>query len=427
MKIRRQWSQAVHTARGNVAPDGVDFLMPLSCDSPRRVAVVITSRASYARIRSVLTAITQHDDLELQLVLGASLLLERYGMAANIIEADGFSPDARVYMVLEGERPITMAKTTGLGIIELATVLSNLQPDIVLTVADRFETLATAVAASYMNLPVAHVQGGELTGSIDDKVRHAVTKLSDLHFVASETAARRVVQMGEPRASVHVTGCPSIDLAALVRAGGRHPREFASSYSGVGPDLDFDQPYLVALQHPVTTEYERSLLQVGDTLDAVERLDMQTLWFWPNPDAGSDLLSKGLRVFREQGRGRRIHFLKNAPPEEFLSLVANAKCVVGNSSVGIRECAYLGVPVVNVGERQRGRDRGLNVVDVEHDAAQIADAVRRQAEHGPYASSDIYGDGQAGIRIAEVLAKDRCQVGAEFVDLPFTEVNWGDG
>jgi len=385
---------------------------------PRRVAVVVTSRASYARIRSVLSAIQQHPALELQLILGASVLLERYGTAASVIEADGFTPDARVYMILEGERPITMAKTTGLGVIELATVFSNLRPDVVLTVADRYETLATAVAASYMNLPVAHVQGGEVTGSIDDKVRHAVTKLSDTHLVANAAAARRVMQMGERADSVHITGCPSIDLASLVRASGRHPREFESAYAGVGPGLNLDRPYLIVLQHSVTTDYARGQVQIGETLEAVEWLDIPTLWFWPNPDAGSDLVSKGLRVFREQGRGQHVHFVKNLHPEEFLSLVMHAQCVVGNSSVGIRECSYLGVPVVNIGDRQRGRERGPNVVDVDYDSAEIVAAVEVQAQRGPFDSSDVYGDGHAGDRIAEALVSMSGAVGAEFVDAP---------
>src|ERR687897_2268753 len=165
-------------------------------NAKRKICVVVTARPSYSRIRSALRAIQDHPDLELQLVVAASALLERYGSAIQAIEHDGFIPAARVYMVLEGENLVTSAKSTGLGLVELATVFDNLQPDAVVTVADRYETLATAVAASYMNLPVVHVQGGEVTGSIDEKVRHAVTKLSNLHFVTTREAARRVVQMG---------------------------------------------------------------------------------------------------------------------------------------------------------------------------------------------------------------------------------------
>src|SRR3982751_6798197 len=176
----------------------------------RKVCVVVTARPSYSRIKTALRAIQQHPDLELQLVVAASALLDRYGTAVNYIEGDGFPIAARVYMVLEGENPASMAKTTGLGMLELATVFDNLKPDIVVTVADRLETLATAVAASYMNIPVVHVQGGEVTGSIDEKVRHAVTKLADLHLVSTRGAGENVKRMGEETRKVFVTGCPSI-------------------------------------------------------------------------------------------------------------------------------------------------------------------------------------------------------------------------
>src|SRR4051794_28303335 len=172
----------------------------------RRVCVVITARPSYSRIKTALEAIREHPDLELQLVVAASALLDRYGNAIQQIEADGFHIDAHVYMVLEGENPTSMAKTTGLGLLELATVFDNLHPDVVVTIADRYETLATSVAAAYMNLPLAHVQGGEVTGSIDEKVRHAITKLADLHLVSTELAAGRVMRMGEDPESVHITG-----------------------------------------------------------------------------------------------------------------------------------------------------------------------------------------------------------------------------
>src|SRR6187397_229662 len=184
----------------------------------RKICVVVTARPSYSRIRTALHAIKQHPDLQLQLVVAASALLDRYGNAVQSIERDGFPIAARVYMVLEGENLVTSAKSTGLGLGELATVFDNLKPDAVVTVADRYETLATAVAASYMNIPLVHVQGGEVTGSIDEKVRHAVTKLSNVHLVSTKLAAERVIRLGEEPAAVVVTGCPSIDIAAEVAA-----------------------------------------------------------------------------------------------------------------------------------------------------------------------------------------------------------------
>jgi len=293
----------------------------------------------------------------------------------------------------------------------LATVFDNLRPDVVVTIAGRDETLATAVAASYMNIPVAHVQGGEVTGSIDEKVRHAVTKLSNLHFVATEKAAERVVRMGEEPATVFVTGCPSIDLAASILEQPALDFDPFLKYGGVGPISDLSSGYLVVMQHPVTTEYAEAREQVVETLCAVRDLGVAALWFWPNVDAGSEGVSKGIRAFRERERAPNIHFFKNMWPEDFLRLVYNSRCIVGNSSVAVRECAFLGVPAVNVGAREGGRERGGNVIDVDHNRNAIAEAVRRHLANGRYPSDPIYGDGQAGQRIADVLASVALKIG----------------
>ncbi len=371
----------------------------------RKVCVVVTARPSYSRIKTALKAIEEHPNLELQLVVAASALLERYGSAVRNIEEDGFKVCARVYMVLEGENLAAMAKTTGLGLLELATVFDNLKPDVVVTVADRYETLATAVAASYMNIPVAHVQGGEVTGSIDEKVRHSVTKLSDLHLVSSRKAAERVIKMGEDPGSVHVTGCPSIDLAATILDDPRLDFDPLEKYGGVGSPLDLSNGYLVVMQHPVTTEYEQARKHVFETLHAVRQLNMPTLWFWPNVDAGSDGTSGGIRAFREIQRPNNIHFFKNMEGMDFLRLLYNSRCLIGNSSVGVRECSYLGVPVVNIGSRQAGRDRGTNLLDVNYDCCEIVGAVKHHMGNGRYPHDTIYGDGRAGTRISQVLAQ----------------------
>lgn len=370
----------------------------------RKVCVVITARPSYSRIKTALHAIRAHPDLELQLVVAASALLERYGTVVSYMEQDGLDIAARVHMVLEGGHPAAMAKTTGIGLIELATVFENLQPDAVLTVADRFETMATAVAAAYLNIPIVHVQGGEITGSIDEKVRHAVTKLADLHLVASRAAARRVMRMGERPAAVHVTGCPSIDLAAEVLASPGLDFDPFEKYGGVGERFDLARGYVVVMQHPVTTEYREARRHVTETLHAVRDIGLPTLWFWPNVDAGSEGTSKGIRAFRELERPANVHFFKNMAPLDFLRLLLNCRCLVGNSSVGIRECAFLGVPTVNIGSRQAGRDRGRNVVDVDYDRERIAWGMRQHLDHGRYPSDAIYGDGHAGERIARLLA-----------------------
>ena len=371
----------------------------------RKVCVVVTARPSYSRIKTALKAIQENPELELQLVVAASALLDRYGTAVNYIEKDGFDIAARVYMVLEGENLASMAKTTGLGLLELATVFDNLRPDVVVTIADRYETLATAVAASYMNIPVAHVQGGEITGSIDEKVRHSVTKLADLHFVCTKKAAERVIRMGEDKAAVFLTGCPSVDLAAEVLPDPALNFDPFEKYGGVGNHLDLSRGYLVVMQHPVTTEYQLSRQHVLETLYATREVDLPTLVFWPNVDAGSDGTSNGIRTFRELEKPTNIHFFKNMMPTDFLRLICNSRCLIGNSSVGIRECSYLGVPVVNIGSRQSGRERGKNVTDADYDRVGIEKAIRRHLSNGRYKNDLLYGDGHAGERIANLLSE----------------------
>jgi len=371
----------------------------------RKVCVVVTARPSYARIKSVMAVIKERPDMQLQLVVAASALLERYGSAVEYMRADGFEPDEMVYMVLEGENLVTTAKSTGLGIVELATVFDNLKPDIVISVADRYETIATAIAASYSNIPLAHVQGGEVTGSIDEKVRHAVTKLADLHFVANEDAEQRVIKMGEDPEKVYVTGCPSIDLVDRVKkVKNNNYNPFELVQGGVGKPFDPMENYLVVMQHPVTTEYDDAFKQINQTLKAINQLRLPTFWFWPNVDAGSDRISKGIRMFREKNDIPFVYFFKNMAPEDFLRLLINSKCLIGNSSSGIRECSYLGIPVVNIGDRQIGRLRGKNVIDVNYSTNAIIKSVKKQLQNGTYPSEMIYGDGKAGQKIAELLA-----------------------
>lgn len=371
--------------------------------SRRKIAVVITARPSYSRVKTVLQAIKEHPSLELQLIVAASALLDRYGSAINYMEKDGFEVAARVFNVLEGENLTAAAKTTGIGILELSTVFDNLKPDIVVTVADRFETMATAISASYMNIPLAHIQGGEVTGNIDEKVRHAITKLADYHFVASESAAKRVIQLGEDPASVFNTGCPSIDIAQQVKKRNGLSFDPYEKYGGVGSKPALDKGYLVVMQHPVTTEYQDSRKHIEATLRAVQQLNLPTLWFWPNVDAGADGTSSGIRSYRERYEMENVHFFKNMEGDDFLNLLDQSLCLIGNSSVGIRECSFMGIPVVNIGSRQNRRDRGSNVIDVDYDENEIAQAVQRTIASGNRTPSAVYGGGDAGKKIADLL------------------------
>ena len=371
----------------------------------RKVCVVVGSRANYSSIKSVMRAVQDHSDLQLQVIAGASALLDRFGAVVDTVEADGFQVDAKVHMIIEGENPTTMAKSTGLGLLELPTVLENLQPDLVVTVGDRFETMATAIAAAYMNIPLAHTMGGEISGTIDESIRHAVTKLSHIHFPANQGAADRIIRMGEDPSTVHVVGCPRIDLVAeITDENNRLPERAWLEYEGVGGHINLDEPFLLVSQHPVTTEYGDGERQVTETLMALNDLQMPTIMLWPNVDAGSEDVSRGMRKFREHYEHDYMRFYKNFSVETYVRLMKRCACKVGNSSAAIREGPFLGMPAVNIGTRQIDRERGLNVIDVDYDRAQIVAAIKKQIQHGPYPSELIYGDGHAGKRIAEILA-----------------------
>ena len=369
----------------------------------RRVCVVVGSRANYASIKTAMRAIAAHDDLELQLVLGASAILDRYGPVSDVVRADGFTPDAQVYMLVEGENPTTMAKSTGLGLLELPTIFEQLRPDVVLTVGDRFETMATTLAATYMNLALAHTMGGEVSGNIDESIRHAVTKFAHLHFPACEDAHERIIRMGEEPARVHNVGCPRIDLVSEILSQDIDVGDILAR-EGVGAAVDVEKPFLLVSQHPVTSEYGSGERQITETLAAVQSMGLPAIVLWPNADAGADDVSRGIRKFRERNPAEPFHFVKNLPPDIYVPLMARTVCLVGNSSSAIREGAYIGTPAVNIGSRQSRRQRGSNVVDAKYERSSIAAAIRERVKRGRCSSEPIYGDGKAGERIADILA-----------------------
>jgi len=373
----------------------------------KKICVVVTARPSYSRVRSVLEALREHDDIELQIVAAASFVANKFGEAVKVLKEDGFVPNWTINTLLEADSASTAAKSTGLQTIEMASAFQNLQPDMVLTVADRYETISTAIAASYANIPLVHLQGGEVTGNIDEKVRHAITKMADIHLVCNDDAYQRVLKLGENPEMVFNVGCPSIDIAKEVlddKAGWESFTPF-EKYVGVGREIDVNSPYIVVMQHPVTTSIETSRDDILTTLHAVKVIGMPTIVMWPNPDSGTEGTAEGIRRFRELEKPENFYFFKNIRPGDFLRMLLKSKCLIGNSSVGIRECSFLGVPVVNIGNRQQDRKRGANVVDVSCDQTAILKAVRQQIDHGHYPSEHIYGNGKSGENAADILCR----------------------
>jgi len=373
----------------------------LNSNTQRKVCVVVASRANYARIKYLLKAINEDNRLKLQLIVGASALLYKFGRAVDIMAQDGFEPDWRIHYLVEGENLTTQAKSTGMGIIELSTAFGELEPDVVVTVADRYETMATAIAASYLNIPLAHVQGGEVSGNIDDKVRHAITKLSYLHFPSTKKSAERIIKMGEDPERVFLTGCPALDIVHHIDKA-LLPKEYFAE-KGTGIPFDPGKEYILILQHPVTTSFGDGTEQMRETLAAAKDIPMTKLLLWPNADAGSDDVSKAIREFHEANRDANFSYHINFSPEVYANLLANASCLVGNSSSFIREGSFLGTPAVIVGDRQEGREHGANVTFAGYDRKDILSKIQAQIKHGRYPSEKIFGTGCAGERIAKHL------------------------
>jgi UDP-hydrolysing UDP-N-acetyl-D-glucosamine 2-epimerase len=369
----------------------------------RRISFPITSRAYYGRSQLLIRKLHAHPAIDLHLMLGGSILLDKYSRhIADDIERGGFTISTSYFNVIEGGNHVAMAKTACLTALEFTNGLHSLDPDVVVICGDRFEQLAIAMAAAYLNKTIAHIEGGDVTGSIDESVRHAITKLAHIHFVTNADAERRLLAMGEDPRYVFNTG--SLDVEVAARAAKTIGNERVNGY-GVGHRVDVTQPFLMVIQHPVTTEADnRPHLEA--TMRAVAAVNMPTIWFWPNPDAGTGEMAESLRHFREHHEAitEKIRFITNVPVEEFIALLNLTSCLVGNSSAGIKECSYLGTPVVNVGARQQGRLNGEHVMHVPYDANSIADAVRAQLRHGRYAPSHIYYKPDVSERMVDVLA-----------------------
>tara|TARA_B100001559_G_scaffold279623_1_gene252252 strand:- start:42 stop:1061 length:1020 start_codon:yes stop_codon:yes gene_type:complete len=328
------------------------------------------------------------------------MVSNKYGEAEKDLQKLGIKSNWRLPCLFDDHDIVSQPNTTANLILQLTSIFHNNRPDAVVSVADRYETIATAIASSYMNIPLIHLLGGEVTGNIDEKVRHAITKLSDIHLVANKDSYNRIKKLGEDPKKIFVTGCPSIDIA---KESIKHDLK-KIKLDGVGNEIDLSKDYCVVLQHPDTSRFDRSRNDINCILKAMKKINYQTVWFWPNPDAGTSQLSEGIRSFREIEKIKNVYFIKHLRDLDFLCLLKNSKCLIGNSSVGIRECAYLGIPVVNIGDRQKNRLRAENVIDVELNISAIINSIEKQLKKS-YKPSIIYGDGNSGKKISDILSE----------------------
>ena len=367
----------------------------------RKVCVVLVDRANYGRLKPVMQAIADHPGLELQTLAAGTMVLERFDQPVRVVRDDGFAVDGEVYIELEGSTPATMAKSLGFGVVEFASEFQRLKPDLVLLIGDRYEALSAALAAAYMNLCLGHRQGGEVSGSIDESARHAITKLAQFHFPSTKRSADYIIRMGERSDTVLGVGCPSSDIARTLD---RALDPSLINDRGAGARINVDDDFLLVIFHPTTTEYGGERAQMEELIKALHAIAKPTVLLWPNIDAGSDHVSKAIRSFREREKPSWLRAIINLSPENYLKVLAKTACAVGNSSSFVRDASYFGSPVVLVGHRQEGRETDEHVTRVEPKASDIEAAIRSQLAHGRYAPSTLYGDGHVAQRVADALA-----------------------
>jgi bifunctional UDP-N-acetylglucosamine 2-epimerase / N-acetylmannosamine kinase len=322
----------------------------------------------------------------------------------EILESEGHKNIYELYFNMEGDNHVIKAKTIGMGIIEFSSIFNILNPDIVVVRGDRFEMLSAAVAAANMNITLAHIEGGDVSGTIDESIRHAITKLSHYHFTTNDDSRKRVIKMGENKKRVFNFGSPDLEVVKKVSKKILPIDKVNLAKLGSGADFDNDKEFLMVMYHPVTSETEKMGENTRNLLKAIHELDIQTLWFWPNFDAGAEKISHELRTFKEKTKNHKIRFLRYLPPREFLALLGKTKCLIGNSSSGIKECSYLGIPVVNIGNRQNGRLKPKNVIDCSNNSLEIVKSIKKQLKNKKYETSKTYYNNNTSKKISEVLS-----------------------
>lgn len=367
----------------------------------RKICIPISTRGNYGKLKSTFESINKDRNLQLQIILAGSILLESYGDFKKIIKKDGFEVSAEIPFLLNGDSNEILAISSGIAQMEFSRVLARLKPDVVLIIADRFESLAFAQSALCMNCCIAHIEGGEVSGSIDERIRHAITKLSHIHFVSNPESANRLKLMGEKEKNIVISGNPSIDIINEINLEDKGPLENFLKEKEIS--FDFTNLYLTISQHPVVTEVDAYLEQLKETFEALKFFDIQKFWVLPNIDAG---YSKALDFLNSNisEENSNILILNSLPLNLYAILIKNTTCLIGNSSSGIRESSFLGVPSVNIGSRQFGRLKNENTRDCSNEKNQIKDAIKYQINHGSYNPSFIYGKGQSGRIISKHLS-----------------------
>lgn len=360
----------------------------------RHIVYVTGTRADFGLMESTLKLADADPQLTVSLCVTGMHLSARYGETVKEIEDSGLRIAGRIPVDLGETSGAAMARAIGTELVGMADLFQQEKPDMVMVLGDRGEQLAGALAAIHLNIPVVHIHGGERSGTVDEPVRHAISKLSHYHLAATEGSRERLIRMGEREDCIFVTGAPGLD--GLREQAHRSRPDLCRQYG-----LDSEQPIALVLYHPVLQEADRAAEYTQQLMDALhEDAALQKLVLMPNADAGGSAIRQVLERYRDRPG---VHLLVHLPRGDFISWLAAADVMVGNSSSGIIEAATFGLPVVNIGTRQAGRERNANVTDVPEDRGAIRKAVADALKRGTLACENIYGDGQAGTRIVDRL------------------------
>ncbi|MCE9675726.1 UDP-N-acetylglucosamine 2-epimerase [Paraclostridium bifermentans] len=366
----------------------------------RNICVITGTRANYGRLKPVMNAIINNPKLELKLIVTGMHLIPEFGYTVREIEKDGYYIDARVDMHLANDTGANMCKSLGLGLIGMTQAIERIKPDIILILGDRDEDLAGAIIGSHMNIPVAHIHGGEVTGTIDESIRHATTKFAHIHFAATEGSKNRLLKLGEIKDYVFNVGSPGLD--SILNRKYKTKRELFSEFN-----LDCNRKLIIVAQHTVTTQREQAVCQMRETMEAIKALGEQTVLIYPNADAGGREM---IDVIKQYENLDFISTYRNINFEDYLNLLKYSDVMIGNSSSGIMEAPSYHLPVVNLGTRQNGREQSTNILNINHDKKLIINAIEKCLYDEAFIKkvnecTNPYGDGKTGIRIAEILSE----------------------
>ena len=358
----------------------------------RKIIFAVGNRAHYARVKPIINNLD--GDIEFKIVIydSSTFYLKDILIKDNLINYSIF-----LNTFESGSNLKSMTKCVGKAIIKFADVIDNYNPDIIVVIADRYEIIAPSIAARLMNVCLIHIQGGEITGTIDDTIRHTVSKLSNYHFVSNEKAKNTLITLGENNKNIFITGCPTIDLLK------NNKKEIKSKTKTFFKKFNIkeNEEFILVNYHPVTTDIENNYINVLNFYNKIKVYDKKIIWLEPNCDAGADKINMLIRKIKAENEN--IIFIKNLECIVYLGLINYCSCIVGNSSVGIRESSYLGTPSISIGDRQQNRECGENVIRISNDCKNLIAVLNKQIKHGKYSSSHLYGDGKASKKIAKLL------------------------